>query len=211
MSKVFSTVLFIMLGYIAPLLPRPELMLHYKIWLLMGGAATIFLTQPALKMEDAKAGQMQDRNSVFLILALSLASAAAPVVEWAYWHPHKHHLWVVLAGLAIIAGGIGLRIWAIRALGAFFTPTVQISQQHQLVQSGPYALVRHPSYLGAFLALLGGAVVLESWAGLAVSCFLMLWVYHFRITLEENALMEAFGETYVAYQSRTYRLIPFIW
>ncbi len=211
MKKIINTLLFVALAYVAPLLGKPMLMLHYKALLLMAGAAVIFLTQPVLGMEEARAEHKRDRNTVFLILALSLASAAIPVADWAYWHGDRHHLPAVLAGLALMVTGIGLRIWSIQALGASFTPTVQIRQEQHLVQSGPYRLVRHPSYLGAFLALLGGAVLVESWMGVALCCCFMGLAYYIRIGLEEKALLEAFGERYVLYQQKTFRFIPFIW
>lgn len=211
MRKILNTALFVLLAYILPLLGRPELLLHTKALLLMAGAAILFLTQPTLKLEEAREERNRDRNTVLLILLLSLVSAAAPVLDWAYWHPQRHHPSAVLIGLGLMAGGIGLRIWSILALGALFTPTVQIRKEHQLIQTGPYRWVRHPSYLGAFLALLGGAVLLESWIGIAICLCLMSIAYYIRITLEEKALVEAFGEKYMQYQEQTFRLVPFFW
>ncbi|MCB0572195.1 MAG: isoprenylcysteine carboxylmethyltransferase family protein [Phaeodactylibacter sp.] len=211
MKKITNTLLFVALGYVAPLLGAPALLLHYKALLLMAGATAIFLTQPTLHLEEAREEQQRDRNSVFLILLLSLASAAAPVIDWAYWHPERHHDPAFIGGLLTMIAGIGLRAWSINVLGTAFTPTVQISQEQQLVQEGPYSMVRHPSYLGALLALIGGAIVLESWIGLVLCCCFMGMAYAIRIRLEEKALVEAFGQQYITYQEKTARLIPYIW
>lgn len=211
MIKLKNTLLFLALAYLLPLSLRPELILHYKILILMGAAVLVFLTQPSFEGQEAKDHKADDQNSVFLILLLSLLAAAIPVAEWGYWHPARHHTGFFLAGLGLIVLGTGLRIWAIRTLGRFFTPTVQIQEGHQLIEHGPFAWVRHPSYTGALTTALGSAVLLESWWGLLVAAVCMMTAYHVRITAEEKALVRNFGPAYQAYQRRSKRLIPGIW
>ena len=211
MGKIFNTLLFIILAYLLPLSLRPELLLHYKIMILIGVALAVFLSQPGFHLKEAQEEHKRDQNSVLIILLLSLFSAAAPVIEWAYWHPEQHSKLALGIGLVLILSGIGLRIWAIRQLGAFFTATVQIKEEHQLVREGPYRLVRHPSYLGAFMAALGCAVLLQAWMGLFIATALMLIAYHIRIKVEEEALVKAFGSQYTDFQQQTKKLIPFVW
>ena len=114
-------------------------------------------------------------------------------------------------GMTLILAGVGIRIWAIRTLGAFFTATVQIKGEHRLVREGPYRLVRHPSYLGAFMATLGCAILLQSWVGLLLAAALMLLAYSIRIKVEEEALIQAFGGQYTAFQQEAKKMIPFLW
>lgn len=211
MGKIANTIIFILLAYIIPLLGKPQLIVHYKILILIAAAAIVFLTQPGFKAEDAKDKKKQDQNSVWIILGLSLSAAILPVVEWAYWHPGRHHDWALSLGLLMIVGGVSLRVWAIQTLGDFFTATVQITTEHQLITRGPYAWVRHPSYLGAFLAMVGCAIILESWWVLPGVIAMMLYAYYVRIKHEEETLVNSFGEAYQAYQQQTARLIPFIW
>lgn len=211
MGKAKNTLLFLALGYGLPLCLRPELLLHYKILFLMAAAVAVFLTQPGFEMKDAEQSRDKDRNSVLLILGLSVLAVAAPIVEWGYFHPERHHAHWVGLGAVLVLAGTGLRIWAIQVLGRHFTATVQIQTAHQLVQHGPFALVRHPSYLGVLLTAMGSAILLEAWWGLLIGLIALLYAYSVRIRAEELALAEALGPQYVDYQQRTKRLIPGIW
>lgn len=211
MGKIKNTLLFLILAYALPLCLRPELLLHYKILFLMSAAVVVFLTQPGFEAKEAERDRSADNNSVFLILVLSVLAIAIPVAEWGYLHPNRHHnLWLGIGGSIVILG-TGLRIWAIQTLGRFFTATVQIQEEHQLIQHGPFRYVRHPSYTGAFLTAIGGAMVLEAWIGLLVATGCMLYAYYVRITAEEKALVGKFGQRYLDYQRQSSRLIPGIW
>src|ERR1035437_7867507 len=55
-------------------------------------------------------------------------------------------LWPVVAGIVLMAAGIGLRIWSIATLGRFFQYWIQVQPGHRVVTGGPYRYVRHPSY-----------------------------------------------------------------
>lgn len=114
-------------------------------------------------------------------------------------------------GVLIMAGGLALRIWAARVLGAFYTRTLRTSAQQHIVASGPYRLVRHPGYLGDILLWLGAAVASANGiAALAITAA-MGRAYHARMVAEEAMLAETFGEVYPPYAGRTWRLIPFVY
>lgn len=76
--------------------------------------------------------------------------------------------WSVPAGVAVFAAGIVLRWYSIIHLGRFFTVNVAIAADHQLVDTGPYRFVRHPSYTGALLAFVGFGMVMRNWASVLV-------------------------------------------
>jgi Phospholipid methyltransferase len=86
---------------------------------------------------------------------------------------------------------------------------VTVKQGHELMTSGPYALVRHPIYTGLLLAFLGSAVARGEWRGLlAVALvFGMLWS---KLRLEEKWMGAQFGESYEAYSRRVSALVPYI-
>lgn len=211
MKKLAGTSLFIFLAYLTPLIGRPTLLLHYKILLLIAVGLTVFLTQPSLDASEVKKQKKADQNSIWYIFWLTILSIAAPIIEWAYFHPEQHKPLWVLAGILVILLGLGIRIWAIRALGKFFTATVQIKKDQYLVQNGPYILVRHPSYLGAYLIAWGNAIILQAWIGLAIAAVLMFIAYTIRIRAEESALVNHFGSAYLDYKKQTKALIPLIW
>lgn len=108
----------------------------------------------------------------------------------------------------LMASGMALRWAAIRTLGRFFTVDVAVHPEQTVVQSGPYARMRHPSYTGLILLFLGLALHFGDALGVAIlmvpSCLAIAW----RIRVEERALKQALGAPYEAYCRRTRRLIP---
>ena len=64
-----------------------------------------------------------------------------------------------ILGVAAVASGAILRVRCFKALGQFFTFELSIHPSHTLVTTGPYSVVRHPSYTGIYLTLLGGTLV----------------------------------------------------
>ncbi|MEJ0087894.1 MAG: isoprenylcysteine carboxylmethyltransferase family protein [Pseudomonadota bacterium] len=118
---------------------------------------------------------------------------------------------VVWAGSALFALGLILRWYSIIYLGRFFTVNVAIHSAHEIIDTGPYARVRHPSYAGALLAFLGLAMCMANWVSLAVVMLPILWAFGRRIATEEHALSSALGTPYINYMRRTKRLAPFIY
>ena len=113
------------------------------------------------------------------------------------------------AGLVLAAAGVGLRFYAIRTLGDFFRLRVTTSSAQTVVERGPYQLVRHPSYTGALMTVLG--VLLSSTNWLSLACFLVaIPGFAYRIAVEENALANGLGQPYRDYMRRTKRLIPYL-
>ena len=116
---------------------------------------------------------------------------------------------VFIAGLALMVAGMALRWYSIRVLGMSFTCEVSTRPGQQVVDSGPYHWVRHPSYTGGLLTVLG---VLVCCCNLASPAALIVAVagYANRIKVEEGALEKGLGPAYSEYMRRTKRLIPFV-
>ena len=115
---------------------------------------------------------------------------------------------VQLFGFAVMALGIGTRFLAIHQLGRLHMPVVAIQADHPLMDRGLYSRVRHPSYLGAILALSGFGLALGNWVSALVVLVAALVSYGYRIHVEEAALVKGLGDRYVEYRRRTKRLIP---
>jgi protein-S-isoprenylcysteine O-methyltransferase len=118
---------------------------------------------------------------------------------------------VRIAGIVLFAAGLALRWYSIMHLGRFFTVNVAIAADHRLIDTGPYRLVRHPSYTGALAAFAGLGLCLANWVSLAVILLPVTLVFLRRIRVEEAALAEALGDSYRNYMRRTKRLIPAIY
>jgi protein-S-isoprenylcysteine O-methyltransferase len=113
--------------------------------------------------------------------------------------------------LCLFVGGLALRWYAIYYLGRFFTVDVAIATDHQVIDSGPYRYLRHPSYTGALLALLGFAITLGQLPAVLVVMLPTTLAFLKRIAVEEAALVAALGERYRRYCAHTRRLVPFVY
>ncbi|WP_194838859.1 isoprenylcysteine carboxylmethyltransferase family protein [Nocardia sp. XZ_19_369] len=114
----------------------------------------------------------------------------------------------VLAGAALVAVGGGLRVVAIRTLGARFTGHVHILPDQQVCTRGPYSQVRHPSYVALFginagPALSAGSISAAVAMGAATAISNML-----RVQVEERSLHERLGLQYLRYVAATPRFVP---
>lgn len=79
---------------------------------------------------------------------------------------------------------------------------------HSLIQSGPYALVRNPMYLGILFIGLGTVLVLFNWWILVVFLCIFIWRYLFLIFKEEKKLLAMFPQDYEDYRQKVPRLLP---
>ena len=136
-----------------------------------------------------------------------------------------------LTGWALSCAGSLLRLWCYRTLGRFFTYELSVRDNHRLITTGPYAIVRHPGYLGTTMISAGSLVmffapgswwaecgIMESIVGKAlavgytsiwVGITLLLWT---RIDQEDAIMRSEFGSSWQAWARRTpYKLIPFIY
>lgn len=118
--------------------------------------------------------------------------------------------WCAGVGAAIFAMGTGVRTLAIRTLGENFTYALCIRKEHELVQKGLYRWIRHPSYTGTLLEVIGMMVAARSLAGLLVFLVSAGWLFTMRIEREERMLRGRFGQAYEAYMARTKRFVPWL-
>ena len=114
-----------------------------------------------------------------------------------------------LAGVALVAIGLAFSVWARVHLGRNWSGVVTLKENHELIRSGPYVLVRHPIYTGLLLAFAGSALARDEWRGVfAVAIvFVALWR---KLRLEERWMIETFGDAYRRYRNEVKALIPFV-
>ena len=111
--------------------------------------------------------------------------------------------------LAFLAGSL-IRLMTLFALGNRFSGLVAVQPAHRLKTDGVYRFVRHPSYLGALLAMAGWTVVFRSGPGLLLALLMIPFVL-VRIQDEERFLVSEFGDEYERYRRRTWRLLPLVY
>ena len=114
-------------------------------------------------------------------------------------------------GLVILLAALVLRGWTFKTLGQYFTHTVMVSSDQPVIASGPYRVLRHPSYAAILLACIGIGLAAANWADLAALLLLSLTALLWRIHIEERALLATLGDRYRAYAAQHKRLVPLIW
>lgn len=117
--------------------------------------------------------------------------------------------WQFWAGAALTVAGLLFTVWARRHLGRNWSAFVTIMQGHELVASGPYAIVRHPIYSGLLLAFAGSALARGEWRGV-LATLIAVPAFWYKLRLEERWMREQFGEQYQTYSRRVAALIPFL-
>ena len=161
----------------------------------------------------SKTGTKQDRSTlgmIWLVIAVSIA-AGVFVAQNLSAAALPYGPMFASAGVVLFVAGLLLRWWAIITLGRFFTVDVTIENDHELVERGPFRIVRHPSYTGVLLAFVGFGLSLRNWAALLVILLPIGAAFICRMNVEEEALSRALGPRYAEYMKRTKRLVPFIY
>ena len=161
----------------------------------------------------SKTGTKQDRSTlgmIWLVIAVSITAGVFVTQNFpAAALPHGRMF--ASAGVVLFCAGLLLRWWAIITLGRFFTVDVTIEKDHDLVERGPFRMVRHPSYTGVLLAFVGFGLSFRNWAALLVILLPIGAAFIHRMNVEEDALSRALGPRYGNYMKRTKRLVPFVY
>lgn len=117
----------------------------------------------------------------------------------------------ISATFGILVAGIALRWWAIHCLGKFFTVDVAVHKNHKVINTGPYMLLRHPSYTGLLLQILAVAIAYQNLISVMMIMVPTTYVLMRRIRHEERILKRALGMEYRLYSQKTYSLLPFVY
>jgi protein-S-isoprenylcysteine O-methyltransferase Ste14 len=162
---------------------------------------------------QGSAARMTEWRSFVVFALLTYAGWALAEVARRYLPQFTipHPAVVMSVGLVVAWCGIAFRLWAIRSLGRFFRGVVHIQEGHRVVRSGPYRWLRHPSYTGGLLGVLGLSVGFGNAVSALVLFGAILAAMLYRIHAEERVLFAELGDDYAEYAARTPRLIPGVW
>jgi protein-S-isoprenylcysteine O-methyltransferase Ste14 len=162
---------------------------------------------------DVSPGVHEDRSNrwvliAFTIIGLLIGYVPALTDRLGVWTFGGETIrWI---GVLLYAIGCAVRLWPVVVLGKRFSGLVAIQEGHTLQTAGIYSVIRHPSYLGLLITLLGWALAFRSVIGILLGA-LLIPVLIARMNSEEALLQSQFGSEYDAYRSRTSRLIPGIY
>lgn len=160
------------------------------------------------KSNQKQAKTNKDRKSLLLFwvsipICFSAGFYLAKYQDWNMWNNS-----FAIIGLLITIVGLVLRWIAILQLGSAFTVDVAIKYEHKLKTNGLYNTIRHPSYLGLLLIVIGISFALNSCMSVLVMTLPIFAVILYRIKVEETILLNEFGKEYANYIKKTYRIIP---
>ena len=152
-----------------------------------------------------------DRGSTLLVVGSLVVAVDLPLLlNWLDIGRFRLDA-VAWFGLCVMIAGMGVRVWAMRVLGSFYSRTLRVEDSQTVVTDGPYRLVRHPGYLGSLMFWFGSGLALHNWLSTLLVTAMMWGIYAYRIRAEEDMLLARLGQPYEEYRSRSQKLIPFVY
>lgn len=113
-------------------------------------------------------------------------------------------------GLGLAVTGVAFALRAMRTLGRHFDLELEVHEGHEVIERGPYAVVRHPIYTGLALHFIGACLATGNLLLVAVTLGASFPAFYLRATAEERLLSGRLGPAYAAYARRVPMLIPFL-
>ena len=168
---------------------------------------------PSLIQSRLKAGPAaEQQKSQKMIQALASIFFILPFITASIDHRlgwSRVPTWAVLLGDVLVALGLYIVFLVFRE-NTFTSATIEVQDEQKVISTGPYAVIRHPMYSGAFIMLLGIPLALGSWWAF-IFVFLLFAAIVWRL-LEEEKFLSKKLPGYASYREKVrYRLMPFIW
>ncbi|MCK5529374.1 MAG: isoprenylcysteine carboxylmethyltransferase family protein [Kiritimatiellae bacterium] len=155
----------------------------------------------------------KDKGTGAQIIWSVYVTQLAAILEATYVRYPQSVKWDTIAVVALVAMivGFGIRTWSVLTLGNLFTMHLDIQNDHTVIRKGPYKIVRHPSYLGAFIMYISTIIFFHSWYSLVVAVVILPVAFVRRIHYEDKLLKAELGEEYQLYCQQVKRVLPWLW
>jgi protein-S-isoprenylcysteine O-methyltransferase Ste14 len=187
----------------------------YLLVLIVSGLWVLSEISLALFRRSSKTDQAtRQKKGSFWWLWLTIILCVTIGVFWSFQtlgFIKSARLYIIWFGLALILLGLIIRWIAIYTLRRYFTVDVAIFKNHQIIKSGIYKSIRHPSYAGVLVSFFGLGWALGNWVSFIIIFFPILFSFLRRISIEEKALVASVGKEYREYMRETKRLVPKIY
>ena len=111
-------------------------------------------------------------------------------------------------GVALVVAGPAFSFWSASTLGAHFDLDVEVHGGHEIIDHGPYRIVRHPVYLGIAIHFVGACLATGNLLLIAGTVLVTFPALYLRAAAEERLLRKTLGPAYEAYARRVPMLVP---
>lgn len=187
----------------------------FRVTLLVSGGlfAPIAVYRRARSITEERLDRWQEGAIILFGLRLGALPMAAGMFAWMIdprwmdWSSLTLPVWARWIGIAFVACAGFLLVWTFSNLGKNLTDTVVTRREHSLITSGPYRYVRHPFYLTFAIGSLGVSLAMANWFILLASLLPMSFLVA-RTRIEEEKLVQRFGDEYRGYMLRVGRFVP---
>jgi len=186
--------------------PRPQMLVSAVVWI----AYDVFVGIGHSKRPKAKSTESQKSRLVHQLLFLAGLILLFVPVPGLTGHFATDTLTTAAVGLGIQIASTLFYFWSRSYLGRMWSGAISIMNDHQLVETGPYRLLRHPMYTAIFGMFIGTAIVSGQYHAL-IGVALGVLAYARKIPMEERVLREEFGEAYEAYRRKRWALVPWLY
>jgi protein-S-isoprenylcysteine O-methyltransferase Ste14 len=191
---------------------HPAATFYYRALGLLWGAWALYWLLSALATKRTVRRESLVRRLGYvlplMIGGVLLGARRAPWAAWLAMRLWPHSPLPPRIGLGLVVAGLAFAVWARVHLGRNWSGIVTVKEGHELIRTGPYALVRHPIYTGVITAVIGTAVVSGTVrAALGVVIIAVSLVLKSRV--EERFMRETFSDQYARYRDEVPALVPF--
>ncbi|MFT3728323.1 MAG: isoprenylcysteine carboxylmethyltransferase family protein [Terricaulis sp.] len=174
----------------------------WVVWAVSWFVAAMWSRQTA-----ARAGFAEEAPYRLITAAGALLLFAVQFRLWPHgWDANGDGMWVLLA---LVVTGFAFAWWARIHLGSLWSGTITRKEGHRIVDSGPYAMVRHPIYTGLLLAAFATAAARGRWEAVIGAALFALGCW-MKARQEEKFLSATLGPDYAAYRQRVHMLVPYL-
>jgi protein-S-isoprenylcysteine O-methyltransferase Ste14 len=180
------------------------------VFSILYGLFEIFMSRR--QTDKRKISESGDKGSIWiLIISITMGYWLSFIIGATTFGRLHHWNTFFIIGSVVALTGLIIRVTSIIKLRQQFTYTVTKIENHELIETGLFKIIRHPGYLGQLIIFLGISVCLSNWLSVLLMLIPVLSGYIYRINVEERFMAEHLGQKYLDYRKRTKRLIPVIY
>lgn len=190
----------------------PVSLLQFGLFWVIAATGALAVVRASRRKDEGEAGAKRSRLSTIGIALQALAFAITGFGQIRFALPWFAPSSLICSALIALLGGSGIAIFvaAARAMGRNWSVVARTRSDHELVRSGPFAVVRHPIYLALLLYLLSFGVGFGHLAQLALAVPIYAVGTLIRVSIEEKLLRAQFGDAHTRYVREVRAFIPFL-